>query len=166
MLKSSRRRRYQAETRKYFLQILLRTTFLLWSPLLNFCEALFRTFGRWVTLRPIIASTPKANSHRAKTEAKAKIFFDVCRLFFDLFQYYHGRSCLTVKLGCARFPENWTFFKWTQRNWEFRRNRKWSLNRQFQCKSMKNYRAQTPQNLALTEILQNFRKTSTPLGSG
>ena len=28
---------------------------------------------------------------------------------------------------------------------------------------MKNYRAQTPQNLALTKILQKFRKTSTPL---
>ena len=29
---------------------------------------------------------------------------------------------------------------------------------------MKNYRAQTPQNLALTKILHKFRKTSTPLG--
>ena len=28
---------------------------------------------------------------------------------------------------------------------------------------MKNYRAQTPENLALTKILQNSRKTSTPL---
>ena len=31
---------------------------------------------------------------------------------------------------------------------------------------MKNYRAQTPQNLALSKILQNFRKTSTPLKKG
>ena len=29
---------------------------------------------------------------------------------------------------------------------------------------MKNYRAQTPQNLTLTKILQNFRKTSTSQG--
>ena len=28
----------------------------------------------------------------------------------------------------------------------------WSLNRQLQCKSVKIYRAQTPQNLALTKI--------------
>ena len=28
---------------------------------------------------------------------------------------------------------------------------------------MKNYQAHTPQNLKLTKILQNFRKTSTPL---
>ena len=28
---------------------------------------------------------------------------------------------------------------------------------------MKNYLAQTPQNLAVTKILQKFRKTSTPL---
>ena len=35
--------------------------------------------------------------------------------------------------GCARFPKNWTFFMWTQRNLEFRHHRKWSLNRQFQC---------------------------------
>ena len=27
---------------------------------------------------------------------------------------------------------------------------------------MKNYQAQTPQNLVLTQILQNFEKTSTP----
>ena len=66
--------------------------------------------------------------------------------------------------NCARFPEIWTFFMWTQRNWEFRCNRKWSLNRQFQCKSKKNYRAQTPQNLALTNILHKFKKMSTPLG--
>ena len=58
-------------------------------------------------------------------------------------------------------PEIWTLFMWTQRNWEFRCHRKWSLNRQFQCKSMKNYQAQTPQNLVLTEILQKFRKMST-----
>ena len=32
---------------------------------------------------------------------------------------------------------------------------------QFQCHSMKNYQTQTPQNLALTKILQNFSKTST-----
>ena len=31
---------------------------------------------------------------------------------------------------------------------------------------MKNYRAQTPQNLALTKILQKFRKTSAPLENG
>ena len=30
---------------------------------------------------------------------------------------------------------------------------------------MKNYRAQTPQSLALTEILQEFGKTSTPQGT-
>ena len=28
------------------------------------------------------------------------------------------------KAGCARFPEIWTFFMRTQRNWEFRRHRK------------------------------------------
>ena len=39
----------------------------------------------------------------------------------------------TLCLRCACFPEIWTFFMWTQRNWEFRRHRKWSLNRQFQC---------------------------------
>ena len=38
----------------------------------------------------------------------------------------------------------------------------WSLNRQLQCKSVKIYRAQTPENLALTKILLNFSKTSTP----
>ena len=42
----------------------------------------------------------------------------------------------------------------------FRLHRKWSLNRQSQCKK---YRAQTPQNLGLTKIVQKFRKTSTPL---
>ena len=38
-----------------------------------------------------------------------------------------------------------------------------SLNRQFQCKSMKMYRAHSPQNLALTKIFHEFRKTSTSL---
>ena len=38
----------------------------------------------------------------------------------------------------------------------------WSLNRQFQCKSMKNYWAQTPENLVLTKILQKFRKMRPP----
>ena len=37
------------------------------------------------------------------------------------------------------------------------------MNRQFQCKSKKNYRAHSPQNLALIKIFQNSRKTSTPL---
>ena len=73
------------------------------------------------------------------------------------------RKWTITPLGCARFPEIWTLFMWTRRNWEFRRHRMWSLNRQFQCKSMKNYRAQTPQNLGLTKILHKFRKTSTPL---
>ena len=41
--------------------------------------------------------------------------------------------------GCARFRAFVTIYSWTQRNWEFRRHRKWRLNRQFQ-----NYRAQTP----------------------
>ena len=67
-------------------------------------------------------------------------------------------SNLQWKLECTRFPEICTFFVWTQRNWEFRCHRKWSLNRQFQCQSMKNYRAQTPHNLVLTKILQNCRK--------
>ena len=30
---------------------------------------------------------PKGHSHRTKVEAKAKIFFDVCHLFFDLFRF-------------------------------------------------------------------------------
>ena len=38
----------------------------------------------------------------------------------------------------------------------------WSLNKQLQYKSVKIYRAQTPQNLALTKILHKLRKTSTP----
>ena len=63
--------------------------------------------------------------------------------------------------GCACFPEIFTFFTWTQRNLEFILHRKWSLNRQSQCKSKKNYRAQTPQNLTLIKIFQKFRKTST-----
>ena len=42
-------------------------------------------------------------------------------------------------------------------------HRMWSLNRQLQCKSVKIYRAQTPQNLALTKILHKFRKMSAPL---
>ena len=29
----------------------------------------------------------KAHPQRAKTEAKAKFFFDVCRLFFDLLAF-------------------------------------------------------------------------------
>ena len=66
--------------------------------------------------------------------------------------------------GCARFPELLTFLIWTLKKWEFRRHRKWSLNRQFQCESTKNYRAQTPQYLTLTKILQKFRKTSTSQG--
>ena len=54
----------------------------------------------------------------------------------------------------------------TPENWACRRHRKWSLNRQFQYKSKKNYRLQTPQNLALYKILQNNSKTSTPQGQG
>ena len=49
---------------------------------------------------------------------------------------------------------------WPQRSWEFRRHRKWSLNRQFQCKSMKNYQAQIPQKLAITKILSAKRAHS------
>ena len=88
-----------------------------------------------------------------------------------LFDQSFSQNCIKMKeirprggasQGCARFAEISTFFKWTQRNWEFRRHRKWNMNRQFQCKSMKNYRAQTRQNLALTKIFQHFRKTSTP----
>ena len=37
-----------------------------------------------------------------------------------------------------------------------------SWNWVFDCEMKKNYRAQTPENLALTKILQKFRKTSTP----
>ena len=36
--------------------------------------------------------------------------------------------------GCGRFPEFLTFFTWTYTNLEFRCHRKWSLNRQSQCK--------------------------------
>ena len=54
-------------------------------------------------------------------------------------------------LECACFPEILTFFTLTYTNLEFRHHRKWSLNRQFQCKSIKNYRAKTPQNLALNK---------------
>ena len=43
-------------------------------------------------------------------------------------------------------------FEWTHKNLEFRRHRMWSLNRQLQCKSVKIYRAQTLQYLALTKI--------------
>ena len=35
--------------------------------------------------------------------------------------------------GCACFSEHLKFFTWTYTNWEFRRHRKWSLNRQCQC---------------------------------
>ena len=35
--------------------------------------------------------------------------------------------------GVLVFPKFLTFFMWTQRNWEFRRHRNCSLNRQFQC---------------------------------
>ena len=52
---------------------------------------------------------------------------------------------------CTRFPEILTCT-----NWEF------SSNRQSQCKYKKNYQAQTPRNLALTNILQNFSKTAHP----
>ena len=48
---------------------------------------------------------------------------------------------------------------------EFRCHRKWSLNRQSQCKNENNYQVQTPQNLAITKIFQKFRKTSTSLSS-
>ena len=64
----------------------------------------------------------------------------------------------------ACFPEYLTFFTWAWTNLEFRWHRKWSLNRQFQGKSMKNYRAHSPQNLALTKIVQKISKTSTLLG--
>ena len=39
----------------------------------------------------------------------------------------------------------------------------WQLSPEYEIsvQNMKNYRAQTPQNLALTKILQNFRKMST-----
>ena len=43
-------------------------------------------------------------------------------------------------------------FEWTHKNLEFRRHRMLSLNRQLQCKSVKIYRAQTSQYLALTKI--------------
>ena len=66
--------------------------------------------------------------------------------------------------GCSCFAKILTVFKWTYRNLEFRRQRMWSLNRQLQCKSVKIYWAQTPQNLVLTKILHKLRKTSTPLG--
>ena len=54
--------------------------------------------------------------------------------------------------GCARFAEILTVFQWTHKNLEFRRHRMWSLNRQLQCKSVKIYRAQSSQYLALSKI--------------
>ena len=36
----------------------------------------------------------------------------------------HGEN---IYLWYSRFPEIWTFFMWTQRNWEFRHHRNWSL---------------------------------------
>ena len=85
---------------------------------------------------------------------------DVMRKLPDKW-FYWCSSWRSTKLpnyriqGCGRFPEIWTFYMWTQRNWELRRQGKWSLNRQFQCKSIKNYRVQTAQNRPLTK---NFAK--------
>ena len=44
-----------------------------------------------------------------------------------------------------------------------KRKLKSSGNWVFDCEMKKNYRAQTPENLALATILQKFKKTSTPL---
>ena len=65
---------------------------------------------------------------------------------------------LLTGTGCARFAEFLTFVTWTYTNLEFRHHKKWSLNRQFHCQSKNNYRAQTPQNLALTKMLQKFQE--------
>ena len=80
----------------------------------------------------------------------------MCEYFLDpaVISYIHFQVC-------GRFPEILTVLKWTHKNLELRRHRMWSLNRQLQCKSVKIYRAQTPQNLALTKILHKLRKTST-----
>ena len=71
-------------------------------------------------------------------------------------------SYIVADPGCARFLRIWTFFMRTQKTWEIRRHRKWSLNRQLQCKSVKINRAQTPQNLALTKVLQISGKRAHP----
>ena len=86
-------------------------------------------------------------------------FLKICKLKYLKNLKFFIFWCLLP--GGARFAEIFTFFIWTLRNLEFRCHRKWSLNRRFQCKSKKNYRAQTLQNLALTKIWQKFRKTST-----
>ena len=39
-----------------------------------------------------------------------------------------------IYMVCARCPEIWKILIWMQRNWEFMHHRKWSLNRQSQCK--------------------------------
>ena len=77
---------------------------------------------------------------------------------------FTGRCLSLGPLGCARFAEILTVFKWTHKNLEFRHHRMLILNRQLQCKSEKIYRAQTAQNLALTKILHKLRETSIPLG--
>ena len=75
-------------------------------------------------------------------------------LTFHFVQGTNSSIKLRLIQGCSRFPEIWTFFVW-----EFRRHRNWSLNRQFQCKSMKNYRPlqQLCTPLLVTSGVQDWR---------
>ena len=57
------------------------------------------------------------------------------RCHHSLFVTLYPWGCSS--LGCAHFLEFVNIFSWTQRNWEFRRHRKWSSNRQSQCKTTK-----------------------------
>ena len=75
------------------------------------------------------------------------------------------RGRLSALIGCTGFDilryAVLLKFCGAPENLACRRYRKWSLNRQFQCKNLKNYPAHSPKNLAHHTILQHFDKTST-----
>ena len=126
--------------------------------------------GRWLTVlnRDVTEETGTAANTLIWIVSLSIVFFLHGRNSIIVIKVRISRSEVSSakdqgEQGCARFPEILTFFTWTCTNWEFRDHKKLSLNRQFQCKSKKNYQAQTPQNLPLTKILHKFRKMSTPL---
>ena len=59
---------------------------------------------------------------------RAKLLQTIKKTFLKIIQKSKNYKDKNGVQECACFPEIFTFYTWTQRNWEFRRHRKWSLN--------------------------------------
>ena len=81
---------------------------------------------------------------------------DLCGGLMNTFEVFIAENNVQLVITNLLLPgmcSFWWNFKWTHKILEFRRHRILSLNRQLQCKSVKIYRGQTPQYLALRQIL-------------